>query len=110
MTTATFSGRYGSSDHYLVVTIIVMSVCCLFGSIFTLLCTIPALLSALEVMIREFVCVMNFCPKAREAEKRGEHLFAAFRDRRTISLNISAIVFGIVVIIIVASNAAFVRR
>ena len=48
-TTTTFYRGFRSTDHYLTLSIVVLIFCCLFGSVFTLFCTIPAIMSAMQV-------------------------------------------------------------
>jgi hypothetical protein len=84
--------RRTSSDNYLIITIIVMVVCTVLGTCLTLFCTIPALLSSLQ---------------AKEAERQGHTLIALYKNRRTISLNVSAIVFGFVLFVVIVSNVGW---
>ena len=72
-------------DHYRTFSIIVCILCCLFGSPFTLCCTLPAIFTALQ---------------ARDAERLGDHAYAADKDRVTITLNVVAIIFGFVILVL----------
>ena len=56
-TTVVYTRRYGSNDHYLLLSIIISIWCCLCFSFWTLLCTLPAIYYALRVSYTYTVCI-----------------------------------------------------
>lgn len=89
-----YERRFGTGDHYLLLSIIISIVCFLFCGWLTLICTIPAILLALS---------------AQEAESRGDTVTMEKNAKLALILDIvgmvtGALSFACIVIIVIVQN------
>ena len=110
-----YQRRYGSGDHYLILSIIMSFVCFFFGTWWALVCTIPAIFMAINVSHYTSVTSMSdkcIILQAQEAERRGDTVTMERNRRSALRLNIGAIIVGVVswilLIVIIVIRAAIV--
>ncbi|XP_003382882.1 PREDICTED: uncharacterized protein LOC100637740 [Amphimedon queenslandica] len=76
-----YERRFGTGDHYLLLSIIISIVCFLFCGWLTLICTIPAILFALS---------------AQDAESRGDNVTMEKKAKTALILDIAGMITGAV--------------
>ena len=93
-----YQRRYGSGDHYLILSIIMSFVCFFFGTWWALVCTIPAIFMAINVSHYTSVTSMSdkcIILQAQEAEGRGDTITMERNRRSALYLNIGAVMTGV---------------
>ena len=98
-----YQRRYGSGDHYLILSIIMSFVCFFFGTWWALACTIPAIFMAINVRCSLYKCYRQIIIvlQAQEAEGRGDTITMERNRRAALRLNIGAVVIGVITWILV---------
>lgn len=93
-TTVVYERRYGSGDHFLLLSIILSIWCCVCFSWWTLCCTIPAIFFAIN---------------AQEAEARGDYEGMQKNRQLALILDIAGVILGgvtfVVVIVLISVQA-----